>query len=198
LTAEPITKKPKLQSSVDIDSAGADPTAGTLSGSVKSQNTQPFRPQLNLVASITPTSDFYSSIQGYIDTIVEQAVIEKITEVRQEIKAEYEEKILSLVKLLEQQKSAQSPQEIQTIISGIESMTKPEFLESIILNPISGGYHIAFIHTLEDRVRALQVIEELLSRIQDLYPTINFEPTILHITDTESYSSTGMRIRGTQ
>jgi hypothetical protein len=178
----------------------ASNTSGTsdmqVIGTANTTVPQRFKPRLNITTSVALPPEFYNEIQDYIDTVSEQLVANKFEEARQHIKAEYEEKFLTLLKQLEPQKIMPQSQQFEDVISGINQMAIPEFLESIILNPIANGYHIAFIHSFEDRVKALQEIEQLLSSIQDRYPTLNFEPTILHITDTESYSSTGIRITG--
>lgn len=63
------------------------------------------------------------------------------------------------------------------------------YLKSVILRPISNGISVVFIHTNEDRVKALHEIQERLMRLEDMFVEINFEPSIIHQLDNSEVFS---------
>jgi len=68
------------------------------------------------------------------------------------------------------------------------------YLNFVVLNPISNGIAVTFVHESEDKVKALHEFIDILMNIEDDFPDINFEPAIMGITEFEQLHLQGIKI----
>lgn len=85
--------------------------------------------------------------------------------------------------------------ELERLVTYLQTgMSKIDYLDSIILNPITGGISIAFIHTIEDRVKALTEITKFFATLEEDFPDTNFEPSLFHTSDIDIRKMQGRRV----
>ncbi|KAA2283741.1 hypothetical protein [Candidatus Nitrosocosmicus sp. SS] len=76
----------------------------------------------------------------------------------------------------------------------IELFKQIDCLQSVLVENRDGLLLTTFLHTDEDRVRISDKIIDKLIELEDNFPNINFEPSILHVNDKSFDKFSGKRI----